>query len=106
MLNTIERSQNRGHLGQFEVVDVDIHVQLYNPLQSGFLLIKLREEGPQDTLTDALICTTAVQMQCVGNEITEVAVPNLWVLFFSFQRIRKKTLLFRLKMKGKKECYI
>ena len=82
MLNMVKRTQNSCHFRKFEVIHVHVDVKLYNFIKNGLLLVKLNKESSQDLLTDPL---SGIQMQCAGYEITKVIVPELRVLFLSFQ---------------------
>ena len=54
VLYPIQRPQDGCHLGQLEVVDVHVDMELRDPLQRCLLLVQLHEEGAQDALADAL----------------------------------------------------
>ena len=73
VLYPIQWPQDGGHLGELQMVDVHVDVELRNHLERRLLLLQLREKGPKDALADAL---AALQMEGAGDEVTEIVVPD------------------------------
>lgn len=85
VLDHVQRSKHRRHLGQLEVEHIHVDMKLCHHCERRLLLVELDKESAEDSLADDTF--TALQVQSVGYKVSEIKVPYLRILLLSFDEV-------------------